>query len=338
MINTLITGGAGFIGSHVIKLFVKDKSYNVFNLDSLTYAGSLNNLEGLEKEENYTFIKGDICDKKVVSSLFKKHNFNYVINIAAESHVDRSIETPTLFAETNVLGTLNLLENFRRHYSQNKEKKVFYQISTDEVYGSIENGLFHEKSPYRPNSPYSASKASSDHFVRAYYNTYGLPTIISNCSNNYGPNQFPEKLIPLCIISIINNKEIPIYGDGNYTRDWLYVEDHAKSIKLILEKGKIGQTYNVGGNNEIDNIEIVHKIISIVDEKLSRPEGTSLRLIKHVKDRKGHDRRYAIDSSKIKKELKWKPTHTFQDGIKKTIDWYFDNEKWLKKITDKKNY
>ena len=272
-----------------------------------------------------------------MSSLFKKYNFNYVINIAAESHVDRSIETPNLFAETNVLGTLNLLENFRRHYSQNKEKKVFYQISTDEVYGSIENGLFHEKSPYRPNSPYSASKASSDHFVRAYYKTYGLPTIISNCSNNYGPNQFPEKLIPLCIISIINNREIPIYGDGNYTRDWLYVEDHAQSIKLILEKGKIGQTYNVGGNNEIDNIEIVHKIISIVDDKLSRPKGTSLRLIKHVKDRKGHDRRYAIDSSKIKKELKWKPTHTFQDGIKKTIDWYFDNEKWLKKITDKKD-
>ena len=330
--NVLITGGAGFIGSHVVKHFVKDKAYSVFNLDKLTYAGNLNNLNGLEEHQNYTFIHGDITDADFIQKLFEAHEFTHVIHLAAESHVDRSITDPFVFAKTNILGTLNLLHSFK---ATHQSGGLFYHISTDEVYGTLgETGLFTETSPYQPNSPYAASKASSDHFVRAYAETYSLPVLISNCSNNYGPNQFPEKFIPVCIQSIVNNKNIPIYGDGNYTRDWLYVSDHAAAIKTILEEGKPGETYNIGGLNEWKNIDLVKVLIRETDKALGRPEGASLPLIKFVKDRPGHDKRYAIDNAKIMRELQWKPEHTFEAGIVKTIDWYLSNQAWIDDILD----
>lgn len=330
--KTLITGGAGFIGSHVVKHFLKDKAYHVFNLDKLTYAGNLNNLSGIADKENYTFIHGDITDVDFVQHLFEQHKFKHVIHLAAESHVDRSISDPFVFAKTNILGTLNLLHSFK---ATHQSGGLFYHISTDEVYGSLgETGLFTESSPYQPNSPYAASKASSDHFVRAYAETYKLPALISNCSNNYGPNQFPEKFIPVCIQAIVNNKKIPIYGDGNYTRDWLYVEDHAHAIKTILEHGKIGETYNIGGLNEWKNIDLVKVLIRETDKALGRPEGASLPLITFVKDRPGHDKRYAIDNAKIMRELHWKPEHTFEEGIAKTINWYLSNQAWIDAIHD----
>lgn len=330
--NVLITGGAGFIGSHVVKHFVKDKAYSVFNLDKLTYAGNLNNLNGLEEHQNYTFIHGDITDADFIQKLFEVHEFTHVIHLAAESHVDRSITDPFVFAKTNILGTLNLLHSFK---ATHQSGGLFYHISTDEVYGTLgETGLFTETSPYQPNSPYAASKASSDHFVRAYAETYSLPVLISNCSNNYGPNQFPEKFIPVCIQAIVNNKKIPIYGDGNYTRDWLYVADHAAAIKTILEEGKVGETYNIGGLNEWKNIDLVKVLIRETDKALGRPEGASLPLITFVKDRPGHDKRYAIDNAKIMRELQWKPEHTFEEGIVKTIDWYLSNPSWIDDILD----
>jgi dTDP-glucose 4,6-dehydratase len=328
----LITGGAGFIGSHVVKRFLKDKSYHVFNLDKLTYAGNLNNLSGIADKENYTFIHGDITDVDFVQHLFEQHKFKHVIHLAAESHVDRSISDPLVFAKTNILGTLNLLHSFK---ATHQSGGLFYHISTDEVYGSLgETGLFTESSPYQPNSPYAASKASSDHFVRAYAETYKLPVLISNCSNNYGPNQFPEKFIPVCIEAIVNNKNIPIYGDGNYTRDWLYVADHAAAVKTILEEGKVGETYNIGGLNEWKNSDLVKVLIRETDKVLGRPEGASLPLITFVKDRPGHDKRYAIDNAKIMRELHWKPEHTFEEGIAKTIDWYLSNQAWIDAIRD----
>ena len=330
--NVLITGGAGFIGSHVVKHFVKDKAYSVFNLDKLTYAGNLNSLSGIEENDNYTFIHGDITDANFIQKLFEAHEFTHVIHLAAESHVDRSITDPFVFAKTNILGTLNLLHSFK---ATHQSGGLFYHISTDEVYGTLgETGLFTETSPYQPNSPYAASKASSDHFVRAYAETYSLPVLISNCSNNYGPNQFPEKFIPVCIQSIVNNKNIPIYGDGNYTRDWLYVADHAAAIKTILEEGKPGETYNIGGLNEWKNIDLVKVLIRETDKALGRPEGASLPLITFVKDRPGHDKRYAIDNAKIMRELQWKPEHTFEEGIVKTIDWYLSNQAWIDDILD----
>ena len=330
--NILITGGAGFIGSHVVKRFLKDKSYHVFNLDKLTYAGNLNNLSGIANKENYTFIHGDITDVNFVQNLFEQYKFKHVIHLAAESHVDRSISDPFVFAKTNILGTLNLLHSFK---ATHQSGGLFYHISTDEVYGSLgETGLFTESSPYQPNSPYAASKASSDHFVRAYAETYKLPVLISNCSNNYGPNQFPEKFIPVCIEAIVKNKNIPIYGDGNYTRDWLYVADHAAAIKTILEEGKVGETYNIGGLNEWKNIDLVKALIRETDKVLGKPEGASLPLIIYVKDRLGHDKRYAIDNAKIIRELHWKPEHTFEEGIAKTIDWYLSNQAWIDAIRD----
>ena len=327
----LITGGAGFIGSHVVKRFLKDKSYHVFNLDKLTYAGNLNNLPGIADKENYTFIHGDITEADFVQHLFEQHKFKHVIHLAAESHVDRSISDPFVFAKTNILGTLNLLHSFK---ATHQSGGLFYHISTDEVYGSLgETGLFTESSPYQPNSPYAASKASSDHFVRAYAETYKLPVLISNCSNNYGPNQFPEKFIPVCIEAIVNNKNIPIYGDGNYSRDWLYVADHAAAIKTILEEGKVGETYNIGGLNEWKNIDLVKVLIKETDKVLGRPQGASLPLITFVKDRPGHDKRYAIDATKLNKELGWYPSVTFEEGLKRTVDWYLDNQKWLDNVT-----
>jgi dTDP-glucose 4,6-dehydratase len=330
--NVLITGGAGFIGSHVVKHFLTDSRYHVFNLDKLTYAGNPNNLAGFEKNANYTFIHGDITDASFIQTLFEKYAFKHVIHLAAESHVDRSIEDPFVFAKTNILGTLNLLHSFK---ATHQKGGIFYHISTDEVYGTLgETGLFTESTPYQPNSPYAASKASSDHFVRAYAETYKLPVIISNCSNNYGPNQFPEKFIPVCIQAIKNNKTIPIYGDGNYTRDWLYVEDHARAIKTILEEGKPGETYNIGGLNEWKNMDLVKVLIRETDKALGRPEGASLPLITFVKDRPGHDKRYAIDNAKIMRELQWKPEHTFEQGIVKTIQWYLSNQQWTNAILD----
>jgi dTDP-glucose 4,6-dehydratase len=326
----LITGGAGFIGPHVVKCFLADKKYHVYNLDKLTYAGNLNNLSDIEEAENYTFIHGDITDDAFIRELFATHGFDYVVHLAAESHVDRSIEDPFVFARTNIMGTLNLLQGFKENQGQ-----LFYHISTDEVYGSLgETGLFTETSPYQPNSPYSASKASSDHFVRAYGETYGIPYVISNCSNNYGPNQFPEKFIPVCIDAIKNRTPIPIYGDGNYTRDWLYVEDHAHAIKTILERGKKGETYNIGGLNEWKNIDLVKVLIRETDKALGRPEGASLPLITFVKDRLGHDKRYAIDNTKIRRELQWEPKHRFEEGIVKTIQWYLSNQQWTDAILD----
>ena len=327
MKNILITGGAGFIGSHLVKFFVKKYSnYNIINLDNLTYAGNLNNLKEISDQPNYSFEKIDICDFKNVEKMLKKYQVDAVINLAAESHVDRSIEDPFIFARNNVMGTLALLQACKNYWNADLKNKLFYHVSTDEVYGSLGNkGLFTENTNYDPHSPYSASKASSDHFVRAFHDTYKLPIIISNCSNNYGPNQYPEKLIPLFIKNIINNKTIPIYGDGQNIRDWLYVKDHVLAIDLIFHKSKIGKTYNIGGNNEITNNQIANILIEKLDKKLKRKKGKSLNLIKHIKDRLGHDRRYAIDSSKIKKELGWIPKNTFEIGIEKTIDWYINN-------------
>ncbi|WP_421823944.1 dTDP-glucose 4,6-dehydratase [Flagellimonas oceanensis] len=332
--NILITGGAGFIGSHVVRRFVSQyRSYNVFNLDALTYAGNLENLKDIEQAPNYTFIKGDISDSNFISSLFQKQMFDAVVHLAAESHVDRSITDPMSFVKTNVLGTVNLLNNSVQLAKENPDF-LFYHISTDEVYGSLgKGGFFTEKTAYDPNSPYSASKASSDHFVRAYGETYGLPYIISNCSNNYGPNQFPEKLIPLFINNIIQNKPLPVYGDGNYTRDWLYVKDHARAIDLIFHKGRKGETYNVGGFNEWKNIELTKLLCRLMDKKLHREEGTSEKLITFVKDRPGHDLRYAIDATKINQELGWEPSVTFEEGLELTINWYFDSKEWLDNVT-----
>jgi dTDP-glucose 4,6-dehydratase len=332
--NILITGGAGFIGSHVVRRFVtKYSHYKVFNLDALTYAGNLENLEDVEQVPNYSFIKGDITDADLVNDLFSENTFDGVIHLAAESHVDRSITDPLSFVRTNVLGTVNLL-NASLELAKNNPNFLFYHISTDEVYGSLgKGGFFTEKTAYDPNSPYSASKASSDHFVRAYGETYGLPYVISNCSNNYGPNQFPEKLIPLFINNIIQNKALPVYGDGNYTRDWLFVKDHAEAIDLIFHKGKKGETYNVGGFNEWKNINLTKVLCRLMDKKLHREEGTSEKLITFVKDRPGHDLRYAIDATKINKELGWEPSVTFEEGLEKTIDWYFDNQEWLDHVT-----
>ena len=327
MKNILITGGAGFIGSHLIKFFVKKYSnYNIINLDTLTYAGNLNNLKEVSDFPNYNFEKIDICDFKNIENVLKKYDIDAVINLAAESHVDRSIKDPFTFARTNVMGTLSLLQACKNHWNSSFKNKLFYHVSTDEVYGSLgDKGFFTEKTNYDPHSPYSASKASSDHFVKAFYNTYKLPVIISNCSNNYGPNQYPEKLIPLFIKNIINNIPIPIYGDGKNIRDWLYVEDHIFAIDLIFHKSKIGKTYNIGGNNEITNNQIANVLIDKIDNKLKRRKGESLNLINHIEDRLGHDRRYAIDSSKIKNELGWVPKYTFEIGIEKTIDWYLNN-------------
>lgn len=331
----MITGGAGFIGSHVVRLFVnKYPDYRVFNLDALTYAGNLENITDIADAGNYTFIKGDIKDAGFIRSLFSEHRFDGVIHLAAESHVDRSITNPNDFIETNVMGTANLLNAFRGIWQDNFDGKLFYHVSTDEVYGSLgKTGLFTETTPYDPKSPYSASKAASDHLVRAYGNTYNLPFIISNCSNNYGANQFPEKLVPLFINNIKNEKPLPVYGDGQYTRDWLYVEDHAVAIDLIYHKGKISETYNIGGFNEWTNLDLIKLLCEQMDEKLGRPTGTAAKLITYVKDRAGHDRRYAIDASKLNKELGWKPSVTFEEGLAKTIDWYMENEEWLENVT-----
>ncbi len=333
--NILITGGAGFIGSHVVRLMVqKYPEYQIFNLDALTYAGNLENLLDVEDKANYTFIKGDINDAEFIQNLFQKYQFAGVIHLAAESHVDRSINDPLAFAKTNILGTMNLLNAFKNIWDNNWEGKRFYHISTDEVYGTLGNeGFFTEQTAYDPNSPYSASKASSDHFVRAYGETYGLPYVITNCSNNYGPNQFPEKLIPLCINNILNKKPLPIYGDGKYTRDWLFVIDHAKAIDLVYHQGKNQETYNIGGFNEWQNIDLVKELCKQMDEKLGNPPNTSEQLITFVKDRPGHDLRYAIDATKINEELGWKPSVTFQEGLSKTIDWYLQNKQWLANIT-----
>lgn len=331
----LITGGAGFIGSHVVRLFVNTyPNYHIYNLDLLTYAGNLENLKDIENKKNYTFIKGDITDEVFVNDLFENHKFESIIHLAAESHVDRSITDPLAFVKTNVIGTMNLLNAFKDLWKANFENKLFYHISTDEVYGSLgPTGFFTETTAYDPNSPYSASKASSDHFVRAYGETYGMPYIISNCSNNYGENQFPEKLIPLFINNIIHNQPLPVYGDGNYTRDWLYVKDHAMAIDLLFHKGKNHETYNIGGFNEWKNIDLVKLLCQQMDEKLNRENGTSEQLITYVKDRPGHDLRYAIDASKINQELGWKPSVTFEEGLEITIAWYLNNEVWLKSVT-----
>ena len=330
----LVTGGAGFIGSHVIRRLVnKYPEYSIYNLDALTYAGNLENLKDIEAKENYTFLQGDITDEKYINSIFNTYKFDAVIHLAAESHVDRSITDPLQFAKTNIIGTINLLNAFNSIWKNNWKGKRFYHISTDEVYGSLgESGLFEETSAYRPNSPYAASKAGSDHFVRAYGETYEMPYVISNCSNNYGPYQFPEKLIPLCINNILNNKSLPIYGDGKNTRDWLYVIDHAIAIDLIFHKGKDSETYNVGGFNECKNIDLVKLLCLQVDKKLKRKLGTSEKLITFVKDRPGHDLRYAIDASKLNRELGWRPSVNFEDGLSKTIDWYLNNKDWLENV------
>ena len=335
MKKILITGGAGFIGSHVIRLFInKYPDCQVFNLDKLTYAGNLENLSDIENESNYTFIKGDIVDGEFINQLFEKHQFDSVIHLAAESHVDRSITNPMEFIHTNVVGTVNLLNAAKNLWKDDFSDKLFYHVSTDEVYGSLDHGgFFLETTPYDPQSPYSASKASSDHFVRAYQNTFGLPIVISNCSNNYGPNQFPEKLIPLFINNILNKKPLPVYGKGENVRDWLYVVDHAHAIDVIFHKGNIGETYNIGGFNEWKNLDLIKVLCKTVDEKIGNPEGTSEKLISYVKDRAGHDLRYAIDASKIMNELDWEPSLQFEEGIGKTVDWYLENKGWLDNVT-----
>lgn len=332
----LITGGAGFIGSHVVRQFVtKYADYSIYNLDALTYAGNLENLRDIQDRSNYQFIKGDITDDLFVGELFKKYSFDGIIHLAAESHVDRSISDPLMFVKTNVLGTVNLLNIARKYWATSIEGKRFYHVSTDEVYGSLgEEGLFTEDTAYDPRSPYSASKASSDHFVRAYGETYNLPYIISNCSNNYGEYHFPEKLIPLFINNILENKPLPVYGDGNFTRDWLYVQDHARAIDLIYHKGKNKSTYNIGGFNEWKNIDLVRLLCALMDGRLGRNQGTSEKLITYVKDRPGHDKRYAIDASKLNLELGWNPTVSFEEGLSKTIDWFLQNKDWLENVTN----
>jgi dTDP-glucose 4,6-dehydratase len=335
----LITGGAGFIGSHVVRRMVKNyPNYQIINLDKLTYAGNLANLKDIDQASNYTFVKGDITDGSFIQSLFEQYQFDGVIHLAAESHVDRSISNPLEFVITNVIGTVNLLNAAKKLWNATIDAdligKKFYHISTDEVYGSLgAEGLFTEHTAYDPHSPYSASKASSDHFVRAYFDTYKLPTVISNCSNNYGSFHFPEKLIPLAINNIKHMKPVPVYGKGDNVRDWLFVEDHAAAIDLIFHEGKIGETYNIGGNNEWKNIDLIHVLCKVMDKKLNRTEGTSASLITFVKDRAGHDLRYAIDSSKLQKELGWKPSLQFEEGIEKTVDWYLNNEEWLNNVT-----
>lgn len=330
--NILITGGAGFIGSHVVRHFVRNyPDYHIVNLDKLTYAGNLDNLRDVENCANYTFVKGDICDFEAVLALMKEHSIDGVIHLAAESHVDRSISNPFEFAQTNVLGTLSLLQAARHYWESLPERyegKKFYHISTDEVYGALEldGGMFREDTPYAPHSPYSASKASSDHFVRAFHDTYGMPTVISNCSNNYGPNQYPEKLIPLFIQNICEGKPLPVYGKGENVRDWLYVEDHARAIDLIFHKGGVAETYNIGGNNEWRNIDLIKLLIKEVDRQLGNEEGHSLSLISYVTDRAGHDLRYAIDSSKLQRELGWSPSLQFEEGIRLTVEWYLKNK------------
>lgn len=335
MKNILITGGAGFIGSHVVRLFVtKYPDYKIVNLDALTYAGNLENLADIDKSPNYIFEKVDILDAEELERVFTDHNITDVIHLAAESHVDRSIHSPLDFVYTNVVGTVNLLNTAKKNWKSTLNSHLFYHVSTDEVYGALgATGFFTEKTPYHPNSPYSASKASSDHFVRAYGETYNLHFVISNCSNNYGPYHFPEKLIPLFINNILNKNQLPVYGDGLYTRDWLYVKDHAIAIDTVFHKGKVGETYNIGGFNEWKNIDLVKLLCKQIDEKLGNTEGTSEGLIKYVKDRPGHDRRYAIDASKINKELGWKPSVTFEEGLSETIDWYLSNEEWLNNVT-----
>mgnify|MGYP006168873435 CR=1 FL=1 len=334
MKNILVTGGAGFIGSHLVRLLVnKHPEYHIINMDVLTYAGNLDNLKDIETKENYTFIKCDICDIEKVKQVFIDYNINSIIHLAAESHVDRSIEDPFSFAQTNVMGTLSLLQAAKGYWKGDFTNKLFYHVSTDEVYGSLgEEGFFTETTKYNPHSPYSASKASSDHFVRAFHDTYGLPIVISNCSNNYGSHQFPEKLIPLFINNIVNNKPLPVYGKGENVRDWLFVNDHARAIDMIFHKGKLGDTYNIGGLNEWKNIDLIKLLISTVDRLLGREEGSSSKLINYVDDRAGHDLRYAIDSTKLKDELGWEPSLQFEEGIEKTVAWYLDNKDYYKKM------
>ncbi|GEO03322.1 dTDP-glucose 4,6-dehydratase [Adhaeribacter aerolatus] len=331
----VITGGAGFIGSHVVRLFVtKYPAYQIYNLDKLTYAGNLENLRDIEAAPNYTFIKGDIVDADFINSLFQEHQFDAVIHLAAESHVDRSITDPLAFVFTNVIGTVNLLNAAKNSWKDNFAGHVFYHVSTDEVYGSLgEEGMFTEETSYDPRSPYSASKASSDHFVRAYYHTYGLPVKVSNCSNNYGPNHFPEKLIPLAINNIQNGRPVPVYGKGENVRDWLYVKDHATAIDAVFHQGQVGDTYNIGGVNEWKNIDLIRLLCDTMDEKTGQEKGTSQKLITFVTDRAGHDLRYAIDSSRIMRELGWQPSVTFEEGLSKTVDWYLENKEWLQNVT-----